>query len=521
MIKIFRIVIFCFLFSLCTGPQTWASVISVDLQARLNMIGPEDEIPIIITLRDRLNPQAFSSLPKKLRQRQLITALRNKADVSQKKVIQLMAKHKARRVRSLWLINGVALSAKASLIRKLSRHPAVAEIKTDAYIPLNQEQRGATPLQEWNIDAIGAPDLWSSGFTGQGVVVATMDSGVDLSHPDLVDRWRGGGNSWYDPNGEHASPHDATGHGTQVMGLLVGGDAGGSAIGVAPGAQWIAVKIFNDQDEAPLSSIHLGYQWLLDPDDDPLTSDAPDIVNNSWGLSDRINECLNEFLPDIQMLKNAGIAVVFSAGNKGPNPATSVSPANYAESFVVGATNFTDTVAFFSSRGPSPCDNGIFPDVVAPGVSIRSADLTSFNGFPNQNPYTNVTGTSFAAPQVSGAMALLASAAPEATVLELESALRQSAWDQGPSGPDNDYGAGFVDVRQALLLLPGVNLCIADINGDGDVDGSDLGTFVAESGRTDCSETSPCFADVNSDGAVDSIDFSLFITSWGQTGCLP
>ena len=76
----------------------------------------------------------------------------------------------------------------------------------------------ATP--GWNIAAIQAPELWALGHTGKGVVVATMDTGVDLAHPDLRRKWRGGANSWFDPHGEEAAPYDALGHGTQAMGVI-------------------------------------------------------------------------------------------------------------------------------------------------------------------------------------------------------------------------------------------------------------------------------------------------------------
>ncbi|MBI5557638.1 MAG: S8 family serine peptidase [Deltaproteobacteria bacterium] len=496
--KVLRISAAALLLSLAAGQPAWPAVISPALRDTIAALGPDEETPVIVNLRDRVNPASFSNLPKGLRRSQLITALQKKAAVSQKGVLEMAAADQATRVRSLWLTNAISLSAKASLIKKLAAHPAVESIRVDEVISLVPEQTNVTSLPEWNIDAIGAPELWALGFTGQGVVLASMDTGVDVNHADLQERWRGGANSWYDPNGEHLLPYDATGHGTQVMGLLVGGDAGGTAIGVAPGAQWIAVKIFNDQDKAPLSVIHLGYQWLLDPDNNPLSDDAPDIVNNSWGFTTNPDECLLEFQPDIQTLKAAEIAVVFSAGNNGPSPYTSISPANYPESFAVGATDSTDTIAFFSSRGPSSCDNAVFPDIAAPGASVRTADLTTLSGIPNPNPYTTVTGTSFASPHVSGAMALLLSASPGATVTELESALQQSAWDQGLPGSDNDYGAGFMQVRQALSLMPDVNLCAGDMDRDGDMDGHDLSAvatagnlttlavFAQEMGRTDC-----------------------------------
>ncbi len=234
------------------------------------------------------------------------------------------------------------------------------------------------------------------------------------------------------------------------MGVIVGGDAGGTAIGVAPDAKWIAVKIFNDSGKASLSTIHQGFQWLLDPDGNPGTDDAPDIVNNSWGL-DNVNECSHDFELDIQALKTANIAVVFSAGNSGPYTSTSVSPANNPGAFAVGAVDSSKRIASFSSRGPSACDGDIYPGVVAPGVSIRTSDLTFGGIFPNS--YATVSGTSFSSPHVTGAMALLMNAFPSVTVNKLESALKQSALDLGIPGKDNDYGKGLIDVMAAYNLL--------------------------------------------------------------------
>ena len=80
---------------------------------------------------------------------------------------------------------------------------------------------------------IGADELWDMGYSGQKIIVANMDTGVDLKHPDLTHKWRGGNNSWYDPHGQHKSPFDKDGHGTQTMGIIVGGDTEETTIGVA------------------------------------------------------------------------------------------------------------------------------------------------------------------------------------------------------------------------------------------------------------------------------------------------
>jgi subtilisin family serine protease len=368
----------------------------------------------------------------------------------------------------------VAATVRADVVNQLASLPGLESIVLDAVIRQPVATEGTTAAPEWNLSAIHAPSLWNLGFTGQGVVVANMDSGVDGDHPDLQTRWRGGANSWFDPNGEHSAPYDADGHGTQTMGLMVGGDTGGMSVGVAPGAQWVAVKIFNDAGDASYSAIHLGYQWLLDPDGDPDTDDAPDVVNNSWGL-DNTGTCVTEFQADVQALRAANIAVVFASGNSGPNAATSVSPANYPESFSVGAVDSTNTLLPSSSRGPSACYGDHYPSVVAPGVDVLTTDL--YLGIPGA--YVSLSGTSFAAPHVAGALALLIGAFPFLDAQVIDTALINSTADLGAPGPDNDHGYGMVDVLGAYRFLStdrmGVyesGIWYQDLNGNGSWDGA-------------------------------------------------
>ena len=205
---------------------------------------------------------------------------------------------------------------------------------------------------------------------------------------------------------------------------------------------------------ARYSDIHLAFQWLLDPDGDPNTVDAPDVVNASWGLVGTAGQCITEFSTDIDVLKTAGIAIAFAAGNDGPAPLTSLSPANNPQGFSAGAVDATLAIASFSSRGQSACDGTVYPELVAPGVNIKTADL-SFGGLPL---YAVVSGTSFAAPHAAGAMALLAGAFPSASVGQLEAALTGSARDLGVAGEDNSYGYGLADVQAAYqFLLAGAN----------------------------------------------------------------
>jgi hypothetical protein len=237
------------------------------------------------------------------------------------------------------------------------------------------------------------------------------------------------------------------------MGLIVGGDSSGQVIGVAPDAQWIAAKIFDNTGVASYSAIHQAFQWALDPDGNPDVDDAPDVVNNSWGFFETVDTCFNEFTDDITMLKDADIAVVFSAGNSGPYASTSLSPANNPGSVAVGAVDSSLAVASFSSRGPSACDGGIYPHITAPGVNVLTTTLTFGGLFPQS--YVEVSGTSFSVTHVAGSMALLKSAVPTAAVADLEAAIEQSAVDIGIAGADNDYGAGVIDVLGAYNLLAG------------------------------------------------------------------
>jgi bacillopeptidase F len=346
----------------------------------------------------------------------------------------------------LWLVNGVAASVTPAAARQLATLPGVARVELDATVHAPAALPATAAPPTWNLAAIHAPDVWALGADGSGAVVANMDTGVDLGHSDLASRWRGGAGGWWDPYQHTAKPYDAVGHGTGTMGILVGG----SALGVAPGARWIAAKIFDDKGNTSLSVIHEGFQWLLAPNG--VAADAPDVINASWGLS-WVNLCDDTFQADVDALRAAGIFVVFSAGNSGPDPLTSISPANNLDTFAAGAVDQTNAIASFSSRGAGACNSQIFPDLVAPGVNVETTAI-SLAGVPQ---YQFVSGTSFAAPHVAGSAALLAGAFPNATIDELEAALRSTAHDLGTPGPDDDYGYGLLDAAAAYASLAAGN----------------------------------------------------------------
>ena len=407
---------------------------------------------VIVVLRSQVDPDTIRAGSRRERLAALVRALQARADADQPALLDLLRRRQAEglvgAITRLWIRNAVAVTAAPSVVAELAARPDVREVDPDrtilapSAVSATAEITGAPA--EPNVEAVGAPALWNLGYTGQGTVVATMDTGVDASHPDLGAAWRGGTNSWFDPNGEHpAVPTDVNGHGTATMGVILGGSAGGSSVGVAPGARWVAVKIFNDRGSATTTGIHRGYQWLLDPDSNPATADAPNVVNNSWtGAS---GGCNLDFQADLRALRAVAIMPVFSAGNYGSAPGTVLSPANNPEALSVGAIDDAGVIDPSSSRGPSACDNRIAPRLVAPGVGVRTTDL--YGG------YLDTSGTSIAAPHVTGTLALLLSAYPGLSADRQQAALESTGADLGGAGADNTYGYGRVDALAAYHWL--------------------------------------------------------------------
>jgi subtilisin family serine protease len=425
------------------------------LAATLRSAASTEPVSVLVVLRDQANLAAVGGSTRAKRKQNTVKALHAKADGTQAPLRNLLQQRKSEgKVQAftpLWVQNAIAVTAQPSVIDELAQSPLVAQITPEITLqaPARASSTASTPEQ--NLSVINAPALWDRGFTGQGIVVANLDTGVEYHHPDLIGRWRGGTNSWYDPYNQHAAPADLNGHGTWTMGVMVGGDAGGTSIGVAPGAQWIAAKIFNDSGSSTTTAIHQSYQWLLDPDNNPSTADAPDVVNNSWAYGNI--GCNLEFQFDLQALQAAGIVPVFAAGNYGPGANSSVSPANYPEAFSVGAVANNGSIYSGSSRGSTSCGGAehTYPDVVAPGVAIYTAD--SFFDGSSYAYYYSVSGTSLSAPHAAGALALLLSAFPNLTVAEQRAALIGNTIDLGTAGADNTFGAGRIDVLAAYNAI--------------------------------------------------------------------
>jgi subtilisin family serine protease/subtilase family serine protease len=417
------------------------------LEQKLRDAAPGETIPVIVEMKDQMKPAPpparLSKAVRKARVKALVAALKDRADRGQLGIRAELAQQQAlgavRRMQAFWIFNGVALTANEAVIRRLAARDDVLEVRTDELIPPPpmpaSAQLGSGPA-EWNIALIRAPEVWAldPDYNGAGVVVGSFDTGVDVSHPDLFPGYRGNDAiSWFDPYGQHSFPYDFHGHGTHTTGTAVGGSAGGTHIGVAPGAKWIAAKAWADDGTGFTSDFHRIFEWFLAPGGDP--ANAPDVVINSWALS--LGGCITEFQADIQAWRAAGIFPAFAAGNSGSGAGSVRSPGAYAEAFAVGATDILDEVASFSSRGPSPCGGAVKPDMSAPGDSVRSS-------IPGG--YATFSGTSMATPHVAGAVAVLRSIKPELTLDELAEALKAGATDVATPGLDNASGAGRLDL---------------------------------------------------------------------------
>lgn len=430
-----------------------AAALQSDLAERVAGAAPGDLIPVIVELETQVAPEAASAgaTDRRARAAALLRALRAAAASSQGEVLDYLkdaeSRGAAKRLRSFWVVNAVSAHVTADTIRGLLASPRVAGVHLDRIVTLPPVSVGAdqpaVAAAEWGITRVRAPEVWEVlGQRGAGAVVGVIDTGFDPSHPDLQN-WAG---AWHDAVNGRATPYDDnTGvwHGTHVTGTAVGGSAGGTAIGVAPDAQFISCKAFNAAGSGRTSDILECMEWMADPDGNPATDDYPDVVSNSWGGP---SFCTNVYRDAVRVWWSLGIFPSFAAGNSGPGAGSGSIPGIYAESFGVGATDIDDGIASFSGRGPSNCDQSVFPEVSAPGVNIRSAR--------GGGGYHSLNGTSMATPHVSGCVALMRGANPDVSVAWMWWLLRRFAVDLGTPGEDNAYGAGRVDCAPPTAYAP-------------------------------------------------------------------
>ncbi len=469
------------------GALSWTGVLILYLTAGVPGFHP-DGFLIFFEEQADLGPAASITDPVERRAWVYETLV----DTAERSQAPLRAELERRGVpyRSHYLINMIEVQSRPSLrlafadapgVASVQFQPGVRRIPYPVGIPAATEE-GVSQGVEWNVEEVGADRVWALGFTGQGVVVGSADSGVAWSHPALKEAYLGWDGTavdheyhWYDPWDGRTEPHDDNGHGTHTTGTMVGLD-GENQIGLAPGAQWIACRNMRHGLGNPGSYLSC-MEFLLAPfpfDGDSLHDGDPErgaqVINNSWGCPPE-EGCLPDALRTaVENLRLAGQMFVASAGNDGPSCGTVMDPpALYDAAVTVGATDADGVATSFSSRGPVEVglDTGLLkPDLAAPGLNIRSAV---------PGGYAHLPGTSMAGPHVAGAVALLWSADPalvgdldrtKQILLETARPLMVDAAcplgtveadlvcgcgdDDSSSVPNNVYGWGLLDVWAAV-----------------------------------------------------------------------
>jgi subtilisin family serine protease len=388
-------------------------------------------------------------------------------------------------VNAIWARGGRRVVLDIAARRDVARiegNPRIRGIEPAPLPPDDRNVAEAPHTIEPGVNYIHAPEVWSQGFTGQGIVIGGADTGVRWDHAALKNHYRGWNGSstdhnysWHDSvhgdggfcGSDSPEPCDDHGHGTHTIGTAIGDDGGANQIGVAPGAKFIACRNMDQGFGTPATYIEC-MEWFLAPypvggtpaQGDP--SRAPDLTTNSWGCPPSEGCSPGTLQAAIEAQRAAGIMFVASAGNGGPSCSTVVDPPSiYDAAYTVGGFDAdTGTIASFSSLGPVTIDGSSRrkPDITAPGVVVRSASRFTTTG------YTFLSGTSMAAPHVSGAIALLWSAHPELRhqIALTENLLNDAAADvplpvAGTSCttaeyPNNVYGFGRLDVKAAVDL---------------------------------------------------------------------
>lgn len=445
---------------------------------------PDEFIPVFLMLTKQLNPGYFISraeqMTKSERRQFVISECKLLALETQKDILSYLknkeSEGKVINIVPSWSTNAIGLRVKPDVISELARRSDVYQIgysqpltladggrveesnyKTIEFIPDNGREI------PWGIDKINADDVWALGYTGSGIVVGHMDSGVKYDHPDLADHmWDGSGigypNHGYDFSHNDNDPMDTNGHGTATAGILAGDGTNGSNTGVAPDAQIMAIKIYPGNVSTWIRAV----DFALENDADLLSCSV------GWRDPDSLTKELCRNMSDV--VYAAGLVWCCAAGNFSshyPVPQDIIAPSCcpgpwYAPNggngaiIAVGASDSLDSIASWSAYGPTawnkfpyndyPYPPGLMkPDVAAPGVYCKTISLGT--------GYHETSGTSIAQPHVAGTVALMLSKNPALTPRQIDSLIQTAAADIEIAGRDSLSGAGRIDALVAVNAI--------------------------------------------------------------------
>ena len=526
------------------GAADWPDSIREPLRQALEAAGPNDLVPVSIVLREQVERSEIAKLaemPQGLDRRHAIARrLRETAERTQAPLLALLRDREAHalaaRVRPLWIGNIIGVDATRAVIEQIARWDAVDHINYNPLVDVflgppacfdlpGAKAAGRLPFSggsllvtaPGSVDGVGtdevdcgvskirAPEVWSDGNTGQGAVIAMIDTGICWNHPDIKNQiWVNPGEDldhdgvvmdpddtngvdndgngfvddligWdFDMNDNNPND-DSNGHGSHTAGTVAGDGTQGTQSGVAPDAHVMAIRVgVNFTDEVDVWS---GMQYAAD--------NAAHSISMSLGWPHNQNPDRPTWRQNSENTIDMGTAMVIAAGNEGfgSEPDNVRTPGDVPRVITVGATDCSDALASFSSRGPVtwqaiapwndwPYPPGLVkPDVSAPGVDTKSHNFCS--------GYTFLSGTSMATPHTAGTVALMVASDPSLTNDEIKQILEDTSIDLGAAGKDNEYGQGRIDafaaVDQARKKVRYISHTVSDSNpsygnNDGGVD---------------------------------------------------
>ncbi|WP_300410409.1 S8 family serine peptidase [Lagierella sp.] len=428
----------------------------------LQKLDTEKVVDVLITFKDEKNTQTSVDLSgskgSQINQRkQFIQELKENSNLSQKETLDILEKNaeKVEVVEPFYITNSIRIKGDSDLIKEILSQDNILEVVENGEVELQDIENNSSLSandKDWDLKNTNVLDVRNKyKLFGTDIVIGFLDSGVDLEGADyknseLYENWRGhvegASTSWYDVFKESDKPTSGdNGHGTAVVSMAVGKN-----IGAAPKATWIAARAFKSKTTTN-SNILKAAQWFLAPGG--RADLAPNIINNSWGK----NTLERWFDPMIEAWINAGIIPVFASGNlESNNRLGSIDyPASNLNVIAVGAVDRDNKLAYFSKLGPSPLDptkSNIKPEIVAPGYNVYASD--------SKNSYSLWKGTSLAAPNVSGIIALILQGNRNLNNAQVKNILTMTAKPlTGPgfsASPNMGYGYGLVDAAKAVEL---------------------------------------------------------------------
>lgn len=476
--------------------------IDVDLQQEMTLRKANELIRINIILKQQYDQMEMRKKLSVLSKKEdkctfVVSELKRFSEETQSGVMDFLSTVLAvSKVQSFWIANFINCYADIETIKELSSHPDVLLIGLDQehqWIPEEKQSGGTVDVTReiaYNVQKVNANQVWNElGYTGENIIVAILDTGVNYNHLDLNDHM------WVHPNfpnhgwnvyGNNNNPMDDHGHGTHCAGTVAGDGTAGSQTGMAPDAKIMAVKIWSSTGSGTVSSYCDGFQFAVD--------NGAHIISLSGGRANAADADKILLRNTVNSVLEAGVIVAVAAGNEGSSsvPPNSVrTPGSCPPPWLhpdqattgglsavvcVGATDINDNIGSFSSRGPvtwkgitgfndyayNPGMGLIRPDVVAPGVNIKSLSHTNNSGY-----VSGWNGTSMATPCVAGVMALMLSRNINLTPAEICKILETTAVHlPNPSSPKgNIFGSGRIDAYAAVQVsCPTTNFSDQTVN---------------------------------------------------------